>query len=419
MLLRLAARNVRRNTRRSLLCASAVGLAVALLVITPAYMHGLLQNVAGNIVRTETGHVRIVTRAWWEEREVAPLDLAVEGLAGSGDPSDVVRLVEREIPDCVAVAPRIVTSILFSPPDGSGKVQPIVLVGNEPEIEESFNPMAAAIVAGRMHVRGSREIVLGERFARRFGFSVGDRVTFLATTAVFGMNAMTFQVAGILRTGLSTLDDRTAFVSIDAARRFLDVNGVQEILVILRDGQHSREAARRLNELFAARGDPDLLAIPWEDQTPFAAFVDQTDAMMGFYHLLFVIMAGFVISNSVMMIVVERTREVGTMAALGVRGPKIVLLFLLESGMLAIAGSIFGLLLGLGVAGILSVTGLPLGGITGRTAGLPMSDVIYPVVGLRSAASAVLLGLLGTILFATLPSRRAAKLKPTEALRHA
>jgi putative ABC transport system permease protein len=261
-------------------------------------------------------------------------------------------------------------------------------------------------------------VVLGVNFAKRFGFDVGDRVQFLSMTSSMGMNAMSFDVCGIMEIGAPMFDDKMALVPVEAARKFLKMDGVVEYLVILDDVRRSIPVAKKLNALFREAGDEELLAVPWEEQEGLGKMMSGMTGAMGFYYFIFLLMAGFVIMNTIMMVIFERTKEIGTIGALGMRRWKIVVMFVLEGMVLAAIGSLAGVLAGAAIAAAFKITGIPVGkAFEGGGLGLPMSDVIYPVLAVRNFVGALLFGVLVTTFIATFPSRRAARIEPSEAMR--
>ena len=139
---------------------------------------------------------------------------------------------------------------------------------------------------------------------------------------------------------------------------------------------------------------------------------------MLFRSVFFFALASTVVITTTMMVIYERIREIGTIGALGMTGRQIVLLFLLEALVISAIGSIAGILLGTGVGLVLQQTGLDFGALLSHFE-LEFSTVIYPRIRLRSLGVVLLYSVLISGLAALIPARRAAGIRPVEALRTA
>jgi putative ABC transport system permease protein len=136
-----------------------------------------------------------------------------------------------------------------------------------------------------------------------------------------------------------------------------------------------------------------------------------------YVYLVLLLLASTVIMNTTMMVIYERTKEIGTIGALGMTGGQIVLLFVIESAIISAIGSLLGTVIGGGLDLLLSIKGINIQALTGGSMDIPATDIIYPRFGLSLLVGSFLFGVVVASVIAYFPARRAAKVEPVEALR--
>jgi putative ABC transport system permease protein len=258
----------------------------------------------------------------------------------------------------------------------------------------------------------AREAILGIGLAKGLGATVGSGLTLMSTTRDGALNAVDVEVVGLQDQGLKELNDRTLTVSLATAVTLLDAGPARSRLsvVLKRPAEAGWEAAR----LQALAGE-GLVAQPWFE---LAAFYRQVRllyfAIFGFMGLVLALVVLLATANTLLMSVMERVREFGTLRALGLRPGQLVALLQLEGAVLGVLGSILGLTLTLLLRAGLNALHLQMPAPPGTSHGYDLRIFFVPGVYLAS-----FLGLQAVIQVSALfPGLKAARLRITEALRH-
>ena len=265
---------------------------------------------------------------------------------------------------------------------------------------------------------GRQEIVLGGRLLSKLKLRVGDKVNAVFSTSFGSFKIATFTIVGRLESGLRYLDESLAYLPLDTAMNLLDLeDAVTEIVVFGRDvGQTG--AVQRTLESYVKKNGLQIKAVPWYQFNEMIAYVNKAKGIYLLIYLLIAFLASFVVFNTLMMVVAERTREIGMLTALGLAPGQTKQLFLWEGANVAVLGSLIGAALG-GVGNwLLSRIGFDLTKMMNAFGKeLLMPSVIYSKFSLFDILFSFVLGVAVTMIACYLPARRAALLKPTEALR--
>jgi putative ABC transport system permease protein len=206
-------------------------------------------------------------------------------------------------------------------------------------------------------------------------------------------------------------------VPIDTAELMLKMQDeATEVLLLARDERRLNELAARANAVIAEAGVSGVEARPWERIGMWYALIRTVDLMYNFIALFFFILGTTVIINTTMMVIFERLREIGTVSALGMKPGEIVRLFFLEAFFISAIAAFVGVLLGTGITLALSRSGVDLSQAM-QGVSFEVNPVIRPRPALRSTVFVFCYSVAVASLASFLPSRRAAKIQPVEALR--
>lgn len=405
----IAFRNISRNRRRSLLSITAI--AVASLSITGLFslVEGMRIELATNIQSYSTGEVRI-RHADVDRFEILnPVHLTVQ------DASAVMTVLEG-VEGVAATVPRVeFPGAIFLDDDTVRAVG----VGIDLERERALHDIDARLVAGRFAEAGRNEAVVGTRLARELGLGIGERFTILTTTALRGSNAMTFEIVGLIDLPVPSLAATWFLVPIDRAQHLMRMpDQVSTVLTRLEArtpaGSTGAVAAAAEAALHAA-GHETLSARAWNDISETYSLIETFSIIYDIIALFFFVLGSSVVINTTMMVVYERTREIGTLSAMGMGGGQLIKLFFLEGLYLSVAGAALGVALGVVLSLVLGVTGINMGDAISIE--MEIGTVIYPVVNLRSTVVVFLYSVAVASIAAVLPARKAARISPVEALR--
>jgi ABC-type lipoprotein release transport system permease subunit len=406
-LARFAARNVLRNTRRSLLTVLSMAGGLFVLVLLKGLQDGYVAQRLDAGLGLSVGHL-VVRPGGGGER-------AAGGIA---DGARVARMLVKD-PEVIAAAPRIRFEGFAKSSHGAAGV---AVVGVDPEAESATTRLPRAVVEGAFLVPRAMgdlpPMVVGKELARRLGVSLGDRIGLLVEGQDGALVAEAFRVVGIFRTGGAFFDAAVAYVPRSVARRMvLPAGDATEVIARLRDALEASQVAARAAEMPALRG---LRVQTWREAAPEVLEAMEVLRVMELVRsaVLFALVA-LGIFNTVTMSVYERRKEFGVLMAIGMRPRAVFTLLVLEVGLLALAG------VGLGVGSGMAVTeqwlgqrGVDFSALGARLPGaLEGTGVIYPVVRIGNllVAAAWVLGISVAVL--VLPGYRVLRLDPAAALR--
>lgn len=402
----LACRNLARNRRRTLLTGGIVVFGFAAFALAGGFMAQSLEGLREGTIRSGLGHLQLAHPAQFE-------GVSGETLEHTLELTDEVQRILRSAPEVVEVLPRIEFVGLVT--SGSRSL-PYLGVGLDPQPEARIMDHPKILSAGRWLADVSEQaVVLGTGLAGALSVQVGDTVTLLATTGDGTLNAVDASVVGLAAVPFKELDDRFLATSLELAGTLLALSGrVSKIVVVLDDPDAAPVVLQRLLAQFQDAGI-ELTGKTWEE---LALFYRQVRllylAIFGFMGAVLVTVVLLAATNTMLMAVVERTREVGTLRALGTRPATIRRMFVTEGALLAAAGCAAGMALSLLVCAILNQSGIMLPPPPGATHGSPLHVKFY---GIAYAAGAV--AMLGTMVFASyFPARRASRMSIVEALTH-
>ncbi len=402
----LAFRNVFRNRRRTLMTLAMVSGGVAALLLGGGYFARMTQGLCESTIHNGLGHIQIFTAEHFKRDEVRVLDTGIDNW--------------REVAAAVAnaehvrgVAPRIEFYGMVSNGQKSS-----VYMGSavDPDAERSLG-FTPNLVSGHDLTAGSGgdvEALIGTGLAKSMNVKVGDGLTLLAVTADGALNGIDVTIAGIEQTGVAEMDARYLRIPLVAAQRLLQSNRVTNLVVGLDATANTDrvydELAPRLNGL------PQHMEMrKWID---LATYYKQ---VRNLFNGIFVFMGAIVFFmvlmssvNTLLMSMFERTREIGTMLAMGTPHAWIVGLFMTEAALLGLLGAAIGVAAGNLAGAGLNALNLRLPPPPGMAVSIPFYVLHVPGIMIGSS----ILVIISLVLASILPSIRASRLQITEALAH-
>ncbi|MFO7768530.1 MAG: FtsX-like permease family protein [bacterium] len=404
----LAARNTRRNTRRTLLTVTAVTVAVMATVFALAYIEGILGNVLDTFARTQSGHVRITDERYPDRERFMPLHLNVSSL------SDLLPVIHTH-PGVEAALPRIRAGVLV---DFEEQNEPSLMLGIDIQREAGYLDPAGMLTSGSLPSPERPEVMVGEGLAERLGIAVGDTITLLGQTAYRSVGGLGAVVSGIGSSGIPSLDRSIVILPLEQAQymTYLE-DGATEILVFTsHPEQEAVPLASSLQEELDSILPGELTATSYIEQGSLMRMMESSDAVFGILLLIILAMAGLIILNTMLMSVMERTREFGMMAAMGMRRGEIVSLILAEGLVIGTVGAAAGGALGSAFALWLERIGIDVTSAMSST-NLPFQGVVHPDWQLGYLAGGVVLGVITAVAATLYPAWKAVRQQPAESLR--
>jgi putative ABC transport system permease protein len=409
----LAIRNLLRNRRRSLFTVLAIGLGFAAVNALGGFTAYIFTSLEDSYIHAQgNGHLSIFKRGFLREGKLNPTQYLL-----AEDDKRIIDEVVREHPQVVIATPQLDISGLVS----NGQVSTIFLAsGRVPSDLRLINGRSRATVGKLKHFSGERleddqpaGAGMSNGLAEQLRFKVGDTAVAMAPTVSGQINALDVQVFQTFDSPVEALQDKLMLVTLAFAQDLYDTRGVDRVNVLLHDGAQAAAMRATLERELEAHG-VNVEIKTWDELSPFYTKVKQMfEVIFLFAFLIVFTIVVMSVINTVGMAIMERTREIGTLRALGVKRRGIVGLFAVESMLLGLFGSLFGVALTLlvwaGVA-LLEPTWIP-PQIARR---VPLEVYLVPREMLWSVASLLLLSLVA----ASLPARKAARMEIVGALGH-
>ena len=397
----IAFRDLGRNRRRSVFTLIAVALGLALVILMSGYIAGIVEGSLQNGIELKTGHVQLRSASYEESK----LSLLWKDLL---DDNETLLNQARGMSQVKAATPVLWSSGVLSTIHETVGLR---VTGIDPA-SEIYNPIREGLVAGEFLTIDERGgILMGERLAGNMGIGVGRRVSLIVGHSDGRPEEGIFTIRGLFATGVPSYDENTVFLSLPQAQAITGAGERASAIVIMLNNQEDA------NEVAAALKNPGITTYTWEELN--SLLLDTIQAAMGFYFIMYgivILVVAVIIANTLLMAVFERIREMGILAALGMKGRQIMLMFLLEAGTLALMGIALGIMLGSAVVLYLSVAGIPIGDLGNAAEGIAIGSTLYTKLVPGEILSLSAWTLLVILLAALYPAWFAARLEPVSAL---
>lgn len=398
-----ALRNVFRQKVRSAATLAAIAIGVAGLILAGGFVKDIFIQLGEAIIHSQTGHIQITRAGYSDNKTRAPEKYLID------DGEALKAKLLKSVPGIDQAISRLgFTGVINNGRRDLG----IVGEGIEPDGEAKLGTFLRYLEGRALTNNDVDGIVVGEGVARSLGLKVGDRVTVVMTLAAGAVNTLDFELVGVSQSFSKEFDARAVRISLEAAKTLMDTNGIHLLVVQLNDTATTTAALSATNQELAKLG---LEAQAWYALSDFyEKTVELYDRQFGVLRLIILIMVLLSVINSVNMTLFERTREFGTMRAIGDRSDWVFRLIMIESFWLGLIGGLLGMILGCLAALGISVIGIPM-------PPPPNANLGYTALIRLDATSVLVAGAIGFIacvLAAIFPARRAAKADIVEALRH-
>jgi putative ABC transport system permease protein len=405
-ILKLAARNLARYWRRTLLTSGLIILGVVAVLLFVAVSGSFKGLIVGQITDSMLGHLQVHGRGYVASIDNLPLNLNMKPAA--------VAQVEKAlqgIDDVVAWSPRLKFGAMFS---NFTETTSIRLNGVLPEREAAAMPMLAGRLVQGSAANGLLErgkVLIPEIIARGMKLKPGDTVVLVATNLDGSVNGQRFIVQGVLG-DVTGPGGRDGYVHLEDARELLRMSEgeVSEIAVRLRDLAALPAAKARITQALAGAGTLEVHG--WDQLSPFANIARMIDLLDVFIRVMLVGIVLIAVMNVMIMAVYERIREVGMIAAIGTPPRRILALFLAEGALLGVVGTAIGMILSLALVYALNVW--PVKFAFGRDQLLVLAPSLAAADALAIGAIVVVMAILASLQ----PAWKAARMDPITALRH-
>ena len=389
----IAIKNVVRQRRRSLAALLATVCGIASLIVAGGFIEWNLWFGRESTIHSQLGHIRVFKPGYLDGGAANPFAYLL------ADDAQQLQFIEAQ-PHVNALAPRLSFNGLISHGDST-----ISFIGEgvSPDRENLLSRSLTIVQGEQLAQTDGTGLIIGEGLAANLGVAPGDTVVLLVTTANGGANAVEARVRGLFRTVTKAYDDSALRLPIALARQLLRASGAHSYAIVLDDTASTDAVVANLRNHF--RGQP-LQFVPWYE---LADFYNKTAALfskqIAVLHLIIAAIIVLSISNSMMMNVLERTSEIGTSMALGSKRTGILSQFVTEGGLLGVFGGVLGIVIGYGIAWLISAVGIPMPAPPGMAFGYRAEIMVTLPIVLQAFVLAVVTTLAATLYPAWMASR--------------
>lgn len=381
--LRFAFQNTLRNRRRSLVTITIAALGSAAILTGGGFALSTYEALEESSART-TGHLIVANPAQFGSDEEVPLQ---HGLTAP----QPVREQLLSDPEVRYVLPRIEFSGLISNGD---KSTIMIASGIDPDAEFSIKGPFLSLKSGSLLQSDSKvaAVVIGETLAASLKAQPGSNLTLMASTTDGALNALDVEVKGIVSTGIPEMDKRLVYTDIKTAQKLLNTQRISSFGVFLSSMQATLPAQQRLQAAL-----PALKVQTWLDQAFFYQAVRGLyNRIFGALGMIICVIVVFVVANAMAMAILERTREIGSLRAMGTMPQELMTSLSYEGMLLGGSGALLGSLLAVGISLLLICFPVQMPPPPGRSVGYPLLISLNLNLTLYTILAMVLLAMLSS-----------------------
>ncbi|MFV5702570.1 ABC transporter permease [Flavobacterium sp. XS2P12] len=402
MLTKIASRNIWRSKKRSLIIIIAVSIGLWAGIFMMAFYNGMIEQRVNTAITSELSHIQLHHPEFRKEYEIKyHLPKGRKMLEIIGKDSQIK-----------ATAGRIIIKGMIASASGSSG---ITINGVMPTEEQILTNLKEKIVQGNyFNPQKTNEIILSEKLRKKLKLNLNKKTILTFQDKEGNLASAAFRITALYKTTNTPYDDSNVFVKITDIDSLAGIpNAVNEIAVLLQSNQLLDESQTHLKQKF-----PGTEIKNWKEIAPELGLTVSVGDQMVFIFMGIILLAlAFGIVNTMMMAVLERTREIGMLLALGMNKFKIFMMILLETFFLILAGCPVGILLAFAAIGITQKTGIDFSRFSDVYSSFGYSSIIYPNLTSRQFVIIMLLVLLTALFSALFPARKALQLNPAESLK--
>ncbi len=345
-------KGILRDKSKSLIPITVISVGVMVTVMMSGFLKGIFSDVINQNAKLDTGHVKIMTKPYAENKEQLPNDLALLEI------NELIDSLNLNYPDLIWT-PRIKFGGIMDVPDALGDTKSqgpgiglAMSLQNKESGELQRLQLNKSLKKGRLPKR-SGEVILSDDYATKLNISPGEKITFFGTTMEGSMVFQSFEMTGTVKFGSPLMDKGTFIIDIIDAQNMLDMeNGTGELLGYFKDNRYDDQKALVVSENFNAKfkeseDEYAPVMVTLKDQNGLRESLDMGDAFSGIFVFIFILAMSLVLWNTGLIGGLRRYNEFGIRLALGESKNNVFKLLLIEASVIGSIGSIIGTILGL------------------------------------------------------------------------
>lgn len=400
----IAWRNVWRNKLRSIVMIAAIAIGLFAGVFIIAFMQGIVDARIESATSTELAHLQLHAAGFLENNDIS-LNISKS--------NELTKQIAN-LDSVAAVSRRLIAEPFIMAAHGTGGGK---LIGIEPQWEKKVTDIWEHIIEGAYLEHDSRipPVIVGQKLANKLQLKTGTRINMQMVDSKGNLSIKGYRVSGIYRTNNSSYDESTLFVKFSDLQEqlVLEENKAHEIAIRLKYGDQA-EAVKPLIEELAG----NYKVQTWKELSPeMSLLTDSMDQYMYIFILIILLALCFGIINTMLMAVLERTKEIGMLMAVGMNKRRIFAMIILESTALTLVGGFIGMVIGSAVTKMFETHPINLSMFSEGLERYGFATQVYTSLHSDSLTIIAILVILTGILSAVYPALKALKLNPAEATR--
>ena len=402
MLLKIAHRNIWRNKKRSLIIIIAIIIGLWAGIFIMAFYNGMIEQRINAAISSELSHIQIHHPEFRKEFEIKYV--LPEG-------RKKLNTIKND-PNVKAATARIIIKGMIASASGSSG---ITVNGIIPEQEETITQLKSKIINGvYFNPIKTNEIIISEKLRKKLKLNLNKKAILTFQDKEGNLASAAFRISGIYKTINGPYDEANVFVKITDIDSLAGIpNAINEIAILLQSNNLLEETQQKYLKKM-----PETEIKNWMEISPeLGLTVSVGDQMVYVFMGIILLALAFGIINTMMMSVLERTREIGMLLALGMNKFKIFLMILLETTFLILVGCPIGILLAFATIIITHQTGINFSQFSEVYSSFGYSSIIYPSLTWNQFGNIVVLIVITGLFSGLFPARRALKLNPAESLK--
>ncbi len=405
MILKLAARNLRRYLRRTLLTLAGIAFGMALAMIAIGLGDGAHDMMIENGLQLGQGHITIQPKDYLQSPSTS---LFLEETSG------LLNIIASE-PEVALSYPRVRGEGMLSSASGG---EGISFMGIDPGIEGEGKLVLRSMDSGEfLDGPGGNWIVIGKKLAELLSLKVGRKTVLTVQDSQGEITSTLLRVKGIFYSGSPEIDRTYTLIPIKTAQNILGMgSGVTSIAVYLKEQRKTKTVLKKLRKSVSSE---KIAVLPWQKVQPsLRDFVVLDDAFGYLYYLIILIIVSIGVLNTVLMSVMDRKREIGILMAVGMRPGSVLRMIITETCLIAVLGTSAGLIIGYSIHYYFATHGLDLSSYMGEfsLAGTILDPVYYSKLRPARIIQICTVIILMTVTMGIYPAIKASRTEPVEAM---
>lgn len=343
----LAFKNIFRNKRRTAYTLLSIVAGIVALVLFDGFVRYTLWGLRESTIKNGYGHLQIATdEQYFVSGNFDPYNFLIQ------DQNQIISKIKK-LPEVKEVVPEFNFSATLASNEKSGI---IMVQAVPPDISTTLLSFRSVIDGRDLLPEDQNQIVLANGVAQKLNAKIGDTLTMMAVTKGGGLNAVDVTVVGIASMGLRELDNIMVYMNLKSVMDFLMVDSVPLLIVVLEQTEDTDNVYQQIMTNIKTQLKQPFVVKKWFQLADYYRQVEEFyKSMLSIIRLIIVLVVIFAIANTMTMAVFERTREIGTLRALGTKKHRVVMTFLLEGVWIGLIGGFVGVILGIGLSSFINV----------------------------------------------------------------